>query len=192
MTIFASAHSPTHSTLRWKSPRALPFLVVALVAVLLSGAAPACAQSDDTNRVASGDTVRVRMDGGLSVEAAFRSWDGPSMVLSVEGLTEPWTVSVYDMHTLEVFTQRTSPEGFRHGAVLGAVAGMFLGAATGAVLNLSGVTDDPSAPADQVVNQSIRGAVIGAAIGGLSLGIYRGRNPGRGWIGLELPELPPN
>lgn len=159
-------------------------------ALLLVAAGGVRAQSSDTNRMEPGDTVRLRLDGGLSVRASFRSWDGPSMVLGVEGLTEPWTVSVYDLHTLDVFTERTSSEGFRHGAVLGAVAGLFVGAATGATLNLSGVTHDSRAAADQVVRHSIRGGVIGAALGALALGIYRGRNPGRGWIGLELPELP--
>ena len=169
--------------------RIAPMATVVAVLMLPGGLS---AQSDDTNRISDGDTVRVRMDGGLTVEAAFRSWEGPSMVLDVEGLNGLWTVSVYDVNTLEVFTDRTSPEGFRHGAVLGGVAGMFLGAAAGAILNLSGVTDDPNAASDQVVNQSIRGGVIGAALGALSFGIYRGKNPGRGWIGLELPELPPS
>ena len=165
-------------------------LAPALAAAFLLLAAPVQAQSGDTNRISEGDTVRLRMDGGLSVEAGFRAWDGPSMVLDVEGLTDPWSVSVYDMYTLEVFTERTSREGFRHGAVLGGVTGMFIGAAIGAALNLSGVTHDPKAASDQVVNQSIRGGIIGAALGAFSFGIYRGKNPGRGWIGLELPELP--
>lgn len=163
--------------------------IAALAACLLC-AVPVQAQSDDTNRISEGDTVRLRIDGGLSLEAAFRGWDGPSMVLDVEGLADPWTVSVYDMYTLDVFTERTSREGFRHGAVLGGVTGMFVGAAIGAVLNLTGVTHDPRAASDQVVNQSVRGGIIGAALGAFSFGIYRGKNPGRGWIGLELPELP--
>ena len=168
-------------------------LAAALLAfgVALFLAAPVQAQSDDTSRISEGDTVRLRVDGGLRVQAAFRAWDGPSMVLDVDGLSDPWTVSVYDVYTLDVFTERTSPEGFRHGAVLGGVTGMFVGAALGAVLNLSGVTHDPKAASDQVVSQSIRGGIIGAALGAFSFGIYRGKNPGRGWIGLELPEPPP-
>jgi hypothetical protein len=127
------------------------------------------------------------MDGGFRVEAAFQRWNGESMVLAVEGLGVPWTVSVFDMHGLEVLTDRTRREGFRHGAVLGAAAGLFIGAVAGVGLNAAGVTDDPDAPSDQLITHAIRGAVIGIAGGALVYGVYRGRHPGRGWIGLALP-----
>jgi hypothetical protein len=154
----------------------------------LCGSAPeVSAQSSDTNRVSAGDTVRVRMDRGLTVEAVFQRWEGESMALSVEGLTAPWVVSVFDMQALDVYTDRTRREGFRHGALLGAAAGLFLGAAIGVALNASGATNDPDAPADQIVTEGLRGAALGIVAGGLAFGIYRGRHPGRGWIGLELP-----
>jgi hypothetical protein len=127
------------------------------------------------------------MDGGFRVRAAFRAWEGESMVLNVDGLEGPWTVSVYDMRGLEVFTDRTRREGFRHGALLGAATGLFVGAVAGIALNAAGVTDDPNAPSDQLVTHAIRGAVIGVAGGALVYAVYRGRHPGRGWIGLELP-----
>jgi hypothetical protein len=123
----------------------------------LCGSAPeVSAQSSDTNRVSAGDTVRVRMDRGLTVEAVFQRWEGESMALSVEGLTAPWVVSVFDMQALDVYTDRTRREGFRHGALLGAAAGLFLGAAIGVALNASGATDDPDAPADQIVTEGPR------------------------------------
>ena len=153
----------------------------------LGAAVPGLAQRSDTNRVNPGDSVRVRMDAGSRVDAAFRRWDGDSMVLRVAGLEAPWTVSVFDMYGLEVYTDRTRREGFRHGAVLGAAGGLFIGAVVGVALNAAGVTDDPNGPSDQLVTHAIRGAVIGIAGGALAYGVYRGRHPGRGWIGLQLP-----
>ena len=104
---------------RLRAVRALLFLGASLCVT----APVASAQSSDTNRVAAGDTVRVRMDRGLTVEAVFQRWEGESMALSVEGLTAPWIVSVFDMQALDVYTDRTRREGFRHGALLGAAEG---------------------------------------------------------------------
>ncbi len=148
---------------------------------------PAHAQRSDTNRVHPGDSVRVRMQGSFEVDASFERWEGDEMVLGVEGLDDPWTVSVYEMDRLQVYTDRTRREGFRHGAVLGAAAGIFIGAIAGIGLNAAGVTDDPDGPSDQLVTQAIAGAVVGMAGGALVYGVHRGRNPGRGWIGIVLP-----
>jgi hypothetical protein len=109
------------------------------------------------------------------------------MVLDVDGIDGYWAVSVFEMHRLEVLTERTRREGLRHGAVLGGAAGLFLGAAIGVVLNASGVTHDPAAPPGQIVTHAFRGAGIGIALGALAGGLYRGRRPGRGWVNLALP-----
>jgi len=164
---------------------------LALLAVLAAGGpgiSAAAAQGSDTNRVAEGDTVRLMMSGGsLPVTASFLGWDGETMLLDVEGLEGSWAVSVFDMHRLEVLTERTNREGFRHGAVLGGAAGLFLGAAIGVVLNASGVTHDPNEPPSQIVTQAMRGGVVGIAVGALAGGVWRGRRPGRGWVNLGLP-----
>lgn len=110
------------------------------------------------------------------------------MVLDVQGFSEPWSVSLHDLTRLQVYSDRTRHEGFRHGALLGGAAGLFIGATIGGVLKVSGANYDDGEPSDQVVNQTVRGAVLGTVFGALAYGVYRARHPGRGWIGLELPE----
>jgi hypothetical protein len=176
--------------LRTSSPNPLVRVAILVTLAIAGGSgspALAGAQSSDTNRVSVGDSVRIRMEGGMIVEAAFEGWAGESMVFDVPGLSDSWSVSVYDMRALEVYTDRTRREGFRHGALLGAAAGLFLGAAIGVALHSSGATDDPDGPADQIVTHGLRGAGIGLVLGALGFGVYRGRNPGSGWIGLQLP-----
>lgn len=179
-------HAPGSGPVR----RPLRRLTLATVFVAGIGAGPrdGAAQSDDANRVSEGDTVRVMVSAGaLPVTASFLGWDGEAMLLDVDGIDGAWAVSVFDMHRLEVLTERTNREGLRHGAVLGGAAGLFIGAAIGVVLNVSGVTHDAAEPPGQIVTEALRGAGIGIALGAVAGGLYRGRRPGRGWVNLGLP-----
>ena len=148
---------------------------------------PVVAQLAGSERVSVGDTVRIRMPGGLPVAAEFVQWDYDVMVLGVEGLESEWPVSVFDMARLEVYGDRTSREGFRHGAIIGAVSGMFIGAVVGVLLQAGGVTDQPDQPPSQLISDAFTGAGIGILSGGLAGGFYKGAHPGRGWIRLALP-----
>jgi hypothetical protein len=163
---------------------------VASVLVLAAGGPfrGVAAQEADTNRVEKGDTVRIMVTpSALPVTASFLGWSGETMLLDVHGLDDPWSVSVFQMHKLEVLTRRTNRDGLRHGLVLGGATGLFLGAAVGVALNASGVTHDPARPPGQIVTAGIRGAWIGIVMGAVAGGIYRGRRPGRGWVNLGLP-----
>jgi hypothetical protein len=152
------------------------------------GAVEAAAQSADANRVAEGDTVRVMVsERALPVTASFLGWEGEWMLLDVDGVDGSWSVNVFDLHRLELLTERTSREGLRHGVVLGGAAGLFVGAAVGVVLDASGVTNDPNQPPGQIVGHAITGGAIGILVGALAGGLYRGRRPGRGWVNLGLP-----
>jgi len=127
------------------------------------------------------------MPGGLPVAAEFVQWDYDVMVLGVDGLESDWPVSLFDMARLEVYGDRTSREGFRHGAIIGAVSGLFIGAVVGVLLQAGGVTDQPDQPPSQLISDAFTGAGIGILSGGLAGGFYKGAHPGRGWIRLALP-----
>lgn len=160
--------------------------MLCVVAVLVTVPADARAQSG-VLRVQPGDSLRVHLEGNLPITAAFQSWDGEYMMLGIEGIDDAWPVSVFEMNALELYTMRTSRESFRHGAVLGAVSGIFIGAAVGLALHSIGVTDDPDAPPAQLMTNTLRGAGLGFALGAIGGGLYFGRNPGWGWVSITLP-----
>lgn len=149
--------------------------------------ADASGQASGLERVQEGDSVRLHFDGALPIDAAFQQWQSEQMLLRVEGLDEVWPVSVEDLSSLQVYALRTPRESFRHGAVLGAVSGIFVGAAVGLLLHTSGVIDDPDAPPAQLMTNTLTGAGVGAATGLLAGGLYYGRHPGYGWISITLP-----
>lgn len=138
-------------------------------------------------RVQEGDSLRVHLEGNLPITAAFHAWDGEYMMLGIEGIDDEWPVSIFEMNALELYTLRTSQESFRHGAILGAVSGIFIGAAVGLALHSLGVTDDPDAPPAQLMTNALRGAGLGFALGGIGGGLYFGKNPGWGWVSITLP-----
>ena len=145
------------------------------------------AQLSGLERIQPGDSVRVYLRGGLPVDAGFDRWQSGEMVLRVEGLEGAWFIDVEDLSELELYALRTNRESFRHGAVLGAVAGLFVGAVGGLLLHTTGVIDDPDAPPAQVITNAMSFAGIGVAVGIAGGGLYYGRNPGYGWVTIALP-----
>ena len=96
------------------------------------GVGEAEAQISDISRISLGDSVRIRLPGALRVDASLLSWRGDVMMLDLVGLDAPWPVSILE---LEALVARTSREGFRYGAGVGAAAGIFLGAGLGLMLH---------------------------------------------------------
>ncbi|MGB1841147.1 MAG: hypothetical protein ACPHWZ_08580 [Longimicrobiales bacterium] len=141
----------------------------------------------DASRVEVGDTVRVGLPRGRPVQAVFQGWSSDIMLLQVEGMAMDWPVSIFDMARLEVRTARTRREGLRHYAVVGAVAGLFVGAGVGLALHSTGISADPDGPAEQIVMTTLRWAGLGTIGGFVSGGLLGGRHPGVGWISLALP-----
>ncbi len=144
-------------------------------------------QLSGLDRIQTGDSVRVHPRRGLTVDASFDRWDTGDMVLRVEGLDGRWFVDVADLDELEIYAQRTERESFRHGAVIGAAAGLFAGAVAGLILHTVGITDDPDAPPSQIMSNTLTGAGIGVASGVIFGGFYAARHPGWGWISIALP-----
>jgi len=165
-------------------------LLICLVCVLGwvgAGVTGASAQGSGLNRVEVGDSVRVRMEGSVLIPASLDAWRGNVLVLNVSGLSTTWPVAASDLVSLEVYTLRTKPESFRHGAIIGGVSGLFIGAALGLLLNSTGVTYDPDAAPAQLMTHALAGAGLGFVGGALLGGVYLGRRPGMGWIGITLP-----
>jgi hypothetical protein len=159
------------------------------VLLALSVTAPLAAQSD-ASRVAVGDSVRVRFPGAMTVGASVQAWRGfDVMILDTEGLESAWPVSVFDIESLGLLTQRTPREGLRHFAMLGAVSGLFIGAAVALALHAGGAIDDPNQPPALIFVNGLRGAGWGILGGTLFGAVYGGRRPGTGWIQIELPRL---
>lgn len=169
--------------------RLAPFLGVMLVASSMLGVAcPLTAQGGDLSMLSPGDSVRVRLRGGIPVPASFGAWNEDVMLLTVQGLGQDWPVSIYDMESLDIYRARTPQEGFRQGVLIGAVAGVFVGAAVGLVLHSTGVSFDPDLPSDQqILATSLRWAGIVAAAGGVVGGFVGGSHPGIGWVHVDLP-----
>lgn len=142
---------------------------------------------NDPSRVESGDSLRLKFPLSRPVTAVFLGWDADRMRLQVDGMTEVWPVSVYDLARLEVFTERTRREGLRHYAVLGAATGLFAGAGIGLVLHATGISEDPGGAPEQIVTNTLRWAGFGIIGGFLTGGYFGGRSPGTGWISLSLP-----
>ena len=155
--------------------------------LLLVDASPGSSQAFDPDRIHVGDSVRLRLPSSVPVTGSFHGWEQDVMMLGVEGLEERWPVSIHDAESLELLTERTHREGFRYGAVVGSIAGFFIGAGVGLLLHASGAIDDPYGPPGEVVSNTLHWAGVGFGLGGIGAGIYKGRKPGRGWIRLTLP-----
>lgn len=160
-------------------------LLTSTVAVVLSSAAPAHALPQ-IRQLQVGDSVRVRLPGALRVDASMHEMRNDTLLLIVSGISGVWPVAGRDLVTLDRYTDRTPQQGFRNGAVLGVVIGVFAGAATGLVLHVTGVIDDPEEPPAQLFGNALKWAGLGIVVGGFGGGFIGGRNPGKGWIRVEL------
>ena len=158
-----------------------------LAAILVLGVTcPVHAQSD-LSRVELGDSVRVQLPRARAVEASLQGWDQGVMLLRVQGLESQWGVPVRDLAALSVYTARSPREGLRHYSILGAVSGLFLGAAVGLALHTMGVIDDPTKPPAQIITNALKWSGLGVVGGVVAGGVLGGQNPGVGWVGISLP-----
>ena len=186
---------PKHRSLAWicwptlRGPRGLRSTALpgVLLVVLAATVAPVGAQSADASRIASGDSLRLKLPGHLWVDAHFESWSADVMMLGVEGVTGDWPVSIFDLTGLQLYTGRSPRQGLRHWAMLGAVGGMFAGAGVGLLIDTSGAGAGMSGPSADIISTTVRWATIGMAVGAVAGGVYGGARPGMGWIGIELP-----
>lgn len=138
----------------------------------------------------SGDSVRVRLPGALRVEASMRAVRADTIVLAVSGLADQWSLSAFDLESLERYVDRTPSEGFRQGAILGMAAGLFAGAATGLLLHYTGALGaEDEHPVEDLVGTTLKGAGLGAGVGILVGGFFGGAHPGMGWVSIDLPAM---
>lgn len=156
-------------------------LLFALVSLALVAPANARAQ------VSVGDSVRVRLNGALRVEAMTTGLRGDTLLLSLSGVTTTWPVSMSDLESLEAFIDRSPRDGLRYGAMIGAGAGLFAGALGGIglyAIGLSGAeVDRATGLMSAVLTWSGIGVVAGAVVGA----VLGGQRPGRGWVAIPLP-----
>lgn len=145
------------------------------------------AQGADLNRIEPGDSVRIQVSERQRVAAEFHAWGRDRILLDVHGFVEPYPVAVEDMEQMDAYLLRTSRESFRHGALLGAAGGLFIGAAVGLVLHTTGVIDDPDEPAAEIVTDTMQWMGLGLVGGALFGGFWSSAHPGFGWIRIELP-----
>ncbi len=152
-------------------------------------ACPAAGQVDPPTpqSIEPGDSVRVKMAGTRPVEGAFIDWRGSSLVMSVPGMRQAWSVPIHEIEALDRYQDRSTRDGFRGGVVLGMAAGVFVGAAVGLGLYATGVTkDEDGPPAEQLMASVFRFSGLFTVGGGLVWGVVKSRNPGRGWVGVSF------
>ena len=140
--------------------------------------------------VSAGDSVRVRMNGAVSIEGITAAVQGERILLRTAGVDDLWPMSMFEMAALHVLRPRTKSEGFRLGFGTGLVAGLFIGAAVGLALHSAGAVgseDDP--PAELLMQTTLTATGIGSLAGGFIGGFRGGANPGRGWKRVPLPNL---
>jgi hypothetical protein len=145
------------------------------------------AQMLDPTVIVAGDSLRVQLPGALWIDVHFDSWNEDVMMLGTEGVTGDWPVSIFDVSGLQLYAVRTPQQGLRHWAMLGAVGGMFAGAAISILLDTSGAGSDMSGPSSAIVGNTIRWAGLGAVAGAVVGGVYGGRRPGTGWVAVAVP-----
>ena len=162
---------------------------LALLGVLLAGATEASGQErrQTLELLEDGDSVRLRLPGALKVDASMRDLRDDTLVLIVPGLATDWSLSAFDLESLERWVDRSPSEGFRHGAALGLAIGLFVGAAAGGVLHATPILGGPDDPPSRVVEAAIAWGAFGGGVGALTGGFLGGARPGQGWISIELP-----
>ncbi|MDX1646370.1 MAG: hypothetical protein R3304_04420 [Longimicrobiales bacterium] len=169
------------------SPSAAVRLPTFLLLVLSLSARSAAAQGADRNRMTVGDSVRIELSDRRTVAAEFRTWRQDGILLDVHGFARPYPVPLEDMERLDAYLLRTPRESFRHGAMLGAAGGLFVGAAVGVILNRTGVISAEDSPPSAVVTDAMRWMGLGIVGGALAGGFWASNHPSSGWIRIELP-----
>lgn len=167
--------------------RTAALLGALIVAGVLGVGGEAVAQGADRNRMAVGDSVRARLSGRMTVSAVFSQWQTGGILLEVDGFADPYPVDLENLERLDVYMPRTPHESFRNGALLGASAGLFIGAVAGLLLHQAGVIDDENAPPAELLTDALSFAGIGLAGGLLVGGFYGSSHPSSGWIRIQLP-----
>jgi hypothetical protein len=109
------------------------------------------------------------------------------MLLGIQGVAGAWPVSIFDLTGLQLYADRSPRQGLRHWAMIGAVGGIFAGAAVGVLIDTSGAGAGRSGPSTEIIATTVRWATIGMALGAVVGGVYGGARPGMGWVGIELP-----
>lgn len=145
------------------------------------------AQGADLRRLEPGDSVRIQVSERQTVAAEFHAWGTDRILLDVNGFVDPYPVAVEDMERMDAYLLRTSRESFRHGALMGAAGGLFVGAAIGVVLHQAGFIDDPDEPAAELVTDALQWMGFGVVGGALLGGFWGGAHPGFGWIKMAVP-----
>jgi hypothetical protein len=162
-----------------------------LLGCVFGGAPDGSAQErrQSLERLEDGDSVRLRLPGALKVDASMRDLHDDTLVLVIAGLSTDWSLSAYDLETLERWVDRSPSEGFRYGAAIGLAIGIFVGAGAGGLLYATSVLGDPDDPPSRVLDAAIKWAAFGSGLGALTGGFLGGARPGQGWISIELPVL---
>lgn len=162
-------------------------VALATLALSLSSLQGLRAQGADLNRLERGDSVRIQVSDRQTVAAEFHAWGTDRILLDVNGFVDPYPVAVEDMEQMDAYLLRTSRESFRHGALMGAAGGLFVGAALGVVLHQAGFIDDPDEPAAELITDALQWMGLGVVGGTLLGGFWGGAHPGFGWIKMAVP-----
>lgn len=162
-------------------------VVLLLVAAMGSGDVHVRAQGADASRIVTGDSIRLKLPGAFWLDAHFESWSADVMILEIAGISEDWPVSIFDLDGLQVYTQRSPRDGLRHWSLIGAVTGIFAGAATGLVLHATGAVGEPGAPPGQIISTALAWTGIGIVVGTIGGAAYGASRPGVGWVQVQLP-----
>lgn len=168
----------------WPPPTLTGLLVVAL---MLPASATQAQPGADRMRVSPGDSLRIRLSGRMTVQAAFDSWGPHAVLLDLPGVGPPWPIPFEELERLDAYLIRTPSESFRHGAAMGAAAGLFIGAGLGLLLHATGVASDSDDPPETIITRALQGAGLGIVGGVVVGGAYARSHPTSGWIRIELP-----
>ena len=162
-------------------------LLVGGLSLMLAGPSSAQMSAPRPGDMVAGDSVRVRATGTQRVEATVIGWQGSTLLLSVPGLEQAWSLPIHQIQAMDRYQARSPRDGFRNGVVMGMVTGVFLGAAVGLALYTSGVTkDEDGPPAEQLISSVLRYSGLFTVGGGLTWGFLKAKNPGRGWVGVSF------
>ena len=185
LLVKSSPPRTVRARISWRAVREI--LLLCALAPLIAPTHGLVAQPSDASRIMVGDSVRLRYPGAMRVRGSFQGWQGDQMVLGMAGLQEPWRVSIFDLASLGVYTERTPREGLRYHAILGAVGGIFVGAAVSLGLRATGVIGGEGTTAEEVIATTFKWASLGLVGGTVVGGAYGGSHPGAGWVRIELP-----